>query len=446
MGCRLAWVVIMAVGLAQAVTAAPTPEDFAEGIPLEPAAPASAYRLPLPDAVYALSTRDDLGDLRVFNQAGQVVQHALCVPPTPSVVTARPLPVHGLPAGRADGAAGAGLSIETADGLRMRWREAPSEAAVPASGAFEYILDARDLDAELTGVRLDWRWRSPEGRAELPIRVEASDNLDQWHTVVSRSTLLRVEDDTLEVATVALPQRRYRFLRLIPLDERARDWLRGASALPLPDAGDGPALNWVAAAAQPDETDADGALRFRSERPLAARQWRLHLPGPNRVLRVELSSRADADGQWRTRFRGTVASGPDQSLTDAQPTGSGTTSSDRLWRLRILSGAESLGSAPVALELGYAPLELAFLAQGEGPFLLAYGSGTAPPAQVIDCARFGSEASVQVLPARELGGEAALRPAPEPLPTRRIVLWGVLLLGAGLVVVMALGLLRKMSD
>ncbi|MFC6330809.1 DUF3999 family protein, partial [Alloalcanivorax gelatiniphagus] len=89
---RLAWVVIMAVGLARAVAAAPAPEDFAEGIPLQASAPASAYRLPLPDAVYALSTRDDLGDLRVFNRAGQVVQHALCSPPAPSVDTARPLP------------------------------------------------------------------------------------------------------------------------------------------------------------------------------------------------------------------------------------------------------------------------------------------------------------------------------------------------------------------
>ncbi|MFP1679680.1 DUF3999 domain-containing protein [Alloalcanivorax sp. C16-2] len=442
---RFVGLVMLALGLAETVMAAPVPEDFAEGIPLETSAPASAYRLPLPETVYALSTRDDLGDLRVFNRDGQVVQHALCTPPATSTVTARPLPVHGLPAGRADQAAGAGLSIETADGLRMRWREAPSQAPEPASGSFEYILDARDLDTELTGVRLDWHWRSPEGRAELPIRVDASDDLDQWRTVVSRSTLLRVQDDTLEVATVTLPQRRYRFLRLIPLDERARDWLRGASALPRPDAGDGPALDWVAAARM-GEPDADGALRFHAERPLTARQWRLRLPGPNRVLRVELSSRADAEDSWRRRFQSTVASGPDNPVTGTQPTGSTTSPADRFWRLRILSGAESLGPEPVILELGYVPLDLAFLAQGEGPFLLAYGSGTAPPAQVIDCARFGEAAAARVRPARVLGGDAALRPAPEPLPTRRIVLWGILLLGAALVVVMALGLLRKMRD
>ena len=46
--------------------AAPVPDDFAEGMPLEPEAPGSAYRLPLPEAVYGLSTRADLGDLRVF--------------------------------------------------------------------------------------------------------------------------------------------------------------------------------------------------------------------------------------------------------------------------------------------------------------------------------------------------------------------------------------------
>lgn len=444
----LKWAALLAVGVAGAALAAPVPDDFAEGMPLEPAAPGSAYRLPLPEAVYGLSTREDLGDLRVFNQAGQVVQHALCAPPAPSAPTARPVPAHGLPAGRGDKESGERFSLETADGLRLRWGQDDPARVASAPGAFEYILDARDLDAPLTGVRLDWQWRSPQGRAELPIRLEASDNLEQWRTVVPRTTLLRVEGsladgEALETGSVTLPERRYRFLRLVPLDERARDWLQGASVLFRPAGEDSASLSWVAAERAPGP-DADGARQYRSARPLAVRQWRLRLPGPNRVVGVSLSSRASEDAPWRPRFQGAVASGPDRSLSSAHPAGG---VSDRFWRLRILSGEESLGDAPVTLELGYVPLELGFLAQGQGPFLLAYGSGTAPPAQRIDCARLGTApAAARARPEqrRELGGPAALRPAPEPLPTRRIVLWGVLILGAGLVGAMAVALLRKL--
>ncbi|QJX02173.1 DUF3999 family protein [Alcanivorax sp. IO_7] len=98
---------------------------------------------------------------------------------------------------------------------------------------------------------------------------------------------------------------------------------------------------------------------------------------------------------------------------------------------------------------GLCPAGAGFPGPGEGPFLLAYGSGTAPPAQRIDCARLGTApaaARARQEQRRELGGPAALRPAPEPLPTRRIVLWGVLILGAGLVVAMALALLRKLRQ
>ncbi len=364
MGYRRKWSALLVLGVAGAALAAPVPDDFAEGMPLEPEAPGSAYRLPLPEAVYGLSTRADLGDLRVFNQAGQVVQHALCAAPAPS----SPCPAgagHGLPAGRADKGGGERFSLETADGLRLRWDQDDPARVASAPGAFEYILDARDLDAPLTGVRLDWQWRSPQGRAELPIRVETSDNLEQWRTVVPRGTLLRVDGarangDVLETSSVTLPERRYRFLRLVPLDERARDWLQGASVLLRPAGEDSASLSWVAAE-RPTEPDADGARQYRSARPLAVRQWRLRLPGPNRVVGVNLSSRASEDDPWRPRFQGAVASGPDQSLSSAHPAGG---VSDRFWRLRILSGEESLGDAPVTLELGYVPLELGFLAQG----------------------------------------------------------------------------------
>lgn len=441
---RRLWLFLVAA-VGGGALAAPAPEDFAEGVPLVPTRSGSAYELRLPEPVYALSTRSDLGDVRVFNRAGQVVQHALCAPPREHRTHAHPVAIHGLPPGRAGEAPGTRLSIDTADGLRLRrWQQSEPEAA--ASGAFEYILDTREVAVPITELRLDWRWRSPEGREELPIRVDASEDLKQWRTVVSRSTLLRVGDDALENATVSLPERPYRFLRLIPEDERARDWLQGAAALTTRTDVDAVPLTWVAAEHRPDAGENASKYLFERARPTMARQWRLTLPGPNRVVRVRLDSRAQASAAWRPRFRGAVASGPDAVVTGAH---SIEATADRFWRLEIVSGTEALAGASVGLDFGYRPLRLGFMAQGEGPFLLAYGSGRVAPAQTLDCAALGEhpvEARATLEERRALGGEAALRPPPDTIPVRRLVLWGVLILGAALVAAMAIALLTRLRD
>ena len=45
---------------------------------------------------------------------------------------------------------------------------------------------------------------------------------------------------------------------------------------------------------------------------------------------------------------------------------------------------------------------------------------------------------------RELAGELAFKPLPERTPVRVVVLWGVLVLAVGLLIVMALTLLKRL--
>jgi hypothetical protein len=53
------------------------------------------------------------------------------------------------------------------------------------------------------------------------------------------------------------------------------------------------------------------------------------------------------------------------------------------------------------------------------------------------------EASVQ--PAQILAGQLAFKPLPRKTPLRLIVLWGVLILGVGLLVGMAMSLLKRVN-
>ena len=48
--------------------------------------------------------------------------------------------------------------------------------------------------------------------------------------------------------------------------------------------------------------------------------------------------------------------------------------------------------------------------------------------------------------ARVLGGESALQPVPRQTPVRLVVLWTVLIVGVGLLVAMALALLKTGPD
>jgi hypothetical protein len=109
----------------------------------------------------------------------------------------------------------------------------------------------------------------------------------------------------------------------------------------------------------------------------------------------------------------------------------------------------------VSFEVEYAPEQLLFLTRGEGSYTLAFGSyKAAPPAFDADkLLAFMPDAareqlpvqSVRVVGAVALAGDGARR---EPLPPhsyRMHVLWGVLIVGAGLLVTLALRLLRRME-
>ena len=64
---------VLLLALTDPVTAAaPDPQDFAYGCQLPAAEDGGVFSLPLPLAVYERVTQSSLGDLRVFNGAGEV--------------------------------------------------------------------------------------------------------------------------------------------------------------------------------------------------------------------------------------------------------------------------------------------------------------------------------------------------------------------------------------
>jgi hypothetical protein len=446
----------VAAGVAAAAAKAPTTRDFAYGLAIEPEPGKPAHELTLPDAVYEGTTRADLGDLRVFNGGGIVVPHALCPLPevAPATLREQALPVFPLrrpsPGSHGDGR----VTVQTPGGTSVQVIEGPTPRALTpgspdAPGGF--VVDASAVDGALRALRLSWS--TPDGASEAQVRVEASEDLNAWRTVVAGTTLLHVSADgrALDRNHVDLPEARYRYLRLVRSGGPALAIGAVTADVVQPAAAAEP--RWFAALPVADaEADAFG---FDAGRLAPVHAARILLATSNMALRIALDSRAKPGQPWRERWSGEISSVDGGNAAQTPPFPAAT---DPLWRVRVLRGAESLGGGRPTLRLGYHPARLRFLAQGDGPFVVGYGSARVAPAQTASCdgllpnlspheraALIGAAAAAPA-PAAAFGGPDVLTPEPPPTPVRQMVLWAVLLLGTAALVAMALSLLKRLRE
>jgi len=432
-----------------ALGAPPKLDDYAQGIDIVAPSGLPLIEMTLPDAVYETVTRADLGDMGVFNADGQPVPHALCTALTHAepTITEHSLPVLELRDAPEVVSGGSHIEVQTASGTQVNVQEAESGRPAAANGRI-HIIDARDSKELIRAIQFDWQ--SPDGASQAQVSIEASDDLDQWRVLVPASTLLRATsgEQELKRERIELPARAYNYLRVQRTDGGPPLTIAGVMAERV-----GAALEFdpVWFMATNHVTDDIEVLFYDTGRRAPVTYARLRLPQENSSVRVTLHSRDDAKAPWSQRWDGEAY----RIVTDTQrresPPAQFAATSDRYWRLKIAKDPQ-LYRATV-LELGYRPARLRFLAQGSGPFTLAYGSRRAAvsPASACDAlladfpseerSKLVGEGSQQV--ARVLGGDTALRPVPRQTPVRLVVLWSVLILGVGLLVAMALALLKR---
>jgi hypothetical protein len=433
-----------------AFAAAPSMDDYAQGIAITAAgSDRPLIETTVPDVVYQKVTRADLGDMRVFNAEGVMVPHAFCAAPESTATT---YAIHSLPVFDLRDierlSPGSRIEVQTAGGTQVNVQEPGVEAADGAATGRTHIMDARGVEDPLRAVQFEWQ--SPDGASEARVRIESSEDLDRWTVVVPESALLFVRrgSQQLKRERIELPQRRYSYLRVARVDGgppllinivTAEGVRAGADIEPL----------WFMATVK-ESADA-AALRFDSERLAPVRYARLRLPQENSSARVTLESRSDEKSQWRERWSGEVYLIITPEQRRESPPARFAPTTDRDWRVRIHNGQQSYQGS--MLELGYRPTRMRFLAQGNGPFTLAFGSRRAEPAVVGACDALLADVGaaeranliVEGFPGtpRVLGGDTALKALPRKTPVRLVVLWSVLIVGVALLVAMALSLLKR---
>ena len=423
-----------------AVSVQAAPSDFARGSVLVPADSAAVQHVLLPADVYQWVMRDDLGDLRVFDGAGEEVAYALKRPARAIEHTPwRVLPMFELPKPDEVGGDPAGVNIELADGGAV---VAVHGVRIQSSPGQRYLLDVSGYEEPLVELKFDW---SGGADVVVHVQVEAADDLNDWRVLVASATLaeLTAGSEQVRLDRVALPRpTRADYLRVTPVDG-ADFALLGVEVRSRETRAPDRRWHVLQGHAVDDGLEFDAGGRFPIDRVA------VELDRDSYLIEVDLYSRADQDHPWRERGRRTFyrvatdgAAASSDPLKFASPY-------HRYWRV------EMLGDPPDAtpqLNVGWAPDRLIFATQGQGPYTLAYGRADTPgrqwpmrdllhrldPDQVIDDLPMARLAAPETL-----GGPARLEPAPEPVDWQTVMLWAVLVAGVLVIGTLAIRLLRQ---
>jgi hypothetical protein len=448
---------LLSLLLAGAVTAA-EPGDYAWGWPLQLQQDAAAHRVELPEAVYRQLRDPRLRDLEVFNAAGESVPFGPV--PAPPSAQAEPLrmtlPWFLLPDRQAEAVVAQAVTLRIerdADG-RLRGLDAAVPDAADGDSAGSLLVELDAPEARLDGLELHW---TRDGDVSARFRVAVSDDLARWRTLRDAVGVADLQQGGFSLLRnrIDLPRLGERYLLLTRIDggtplavEHVTGLVRAPQQFELP------ALQWIELTATVDPTEPSAWL-YEAPGPLPVSQIDVRLASANSVAALEVSSRDLAHGdehaaRWRRRagFTAFRLAGPDGEAapieSQAQPI---TPTRDRHWRVSAGPGLDR----PPTLRLGYRPDVFALLARGQGPFLLAAGSAQAqrpdyPIAALLAEWRARREAGLAMAEAslgnaEQLAGDAAYRSG-RALPWRQWLLWGVLVLGAGLVLGMVVKLVR----
>lgn len=438
---------LLAAGPAAPV--AEQPDDFAFGLALQAPGNEALYQVEIPAAIYQGAVRGDLGDVRVFNGAGEVVPHAL--KPREAMSTcpeeAVPLPLFPIRAAPTQTVEGMRLTVtRRADGTIVR--VTPERQPPTAGKVVAYLLDASQTASPLKSLELDWQ--DPDGGYFGTIRIEGSEDLAQWTTLAPYAPLVRMESrgQRLERRTIDLPTGTRKYLRVSWPAGRTVLALTAARAFPA-DATVEPARAWKEVTGKL-QTGKPGEYEFDVGGLFPADRLRLLLPQRNTVATVQVLTRTSPTEEWRSALRAAVyrlhqAEGevmnPDLAMSPTRT---------RYWLVRVDPRGGGTGQGELRLALGWVPEQLVFAARGNGPFLLAYGNRRAQPAgHPIETLVPGYRTdralravAAQVGQEKELGGPRRLK---EAVDYTRWLLWGGLILGVLVLAGMAYRLWRQMQ-
>lgn len=418
-------------------------------MPLTLSGTRALHEVSLPSEVYTRVERRDLGDLAVFNGAGEIVPFTLLQPaPVKAAATGQKLPLFPLSATAQKQPGNIAMRVRTDDhGAIVTLNTATG--TVSDSPITAYIVDATALNRLVSGFDVGL---TPAAQGFVgTLRVETSNDLLEWRQHSSGAVAtLSSGDQFLSRNRIEFPPIQARYFRLSLCPEQGVP--RIDSVAPRFETLQTASHRETARYLLTPVKGKSGEYIARTDGYMPVDRLRLIFPVENSLAGVTFLSRSDDNAPWIERGCGTFyrlrrdASIVESRAMEIAPT------TDRQWLIRIRHSGGGLGNRLPQLEIGWQPHRLIFAARGEAPFRLAYGSARIGPDTLRDDSIAAGLESwekllIKPLPVKsgvsaEAGGRQALKPR---ITWRKVLLWSGLLLGVALLAGMSWRLVREMG-
>ena len=447
---------LLSAALFAATTFAQSANDFATRADVIAPPGASIVRAALPAASIAALRGATGGDLRVFNASGVSLPHGLIDASTEAVARADTpgqrlvaLPIYASTTSTTSGAP----TLRIEEGPTRRVIEYASTKATSATQQQPrgLLFDARKIDTEVRAVELEG---SLPTATIVKVSLDISADLKSWRVLVSDAPVFDFGNDGPSNRRVALPVAQTFKDHYVRLTWSAPDGLP-IVAINTVGAVLVKAVPRTAIMLDAPVMTSDNAAEWTLSSGFRASGLRLQTTASNALMPVRILTRARAGDPWQPiastvvyRLAGT--SGTD-GVNPSMPINA--TLASQL-RVEALPGY-SLTGVPLTLALEYPPLQVLFIATGDGPFSISTGkpgleSAALPVATLMPNYAPGAEFSTPLLPAINITADSKPRTAGQTvgdslsdLFNRSAILWAVLGLAVLVLAGLAISLLRS---
>lgn len=451
---------LVASTLFASTTFAQSPNDFTTRADVVAPSGASMVRAALPAASIAALRGASGDDLRVFNAGGVSLPHALIDASTEASarVDAPGQRIDALPIYASATSANAGaptLRIEEGPNRRVIEYSSAKAAATATQEPRGLLFDTRRVASDVRAVELEG---TLPNATIVKVSLDISADLKTWRTLVSDAPVFDFGTD----ATGKGPSNR----RIeLPVAQSLKDhYVRLTSsesaalqivALTTVGVGSVKASQPTAITLGAPTVAADNAAEWTLSTGLRASGMRLQTTANNALMPVRILTRARAGDPWQAVastvvYRLAGASDADR-VNPSLPINAPLASQLRVEALR----GYILTAVPLTLALEYPPLQVLFIATGDGPFSIATGkagleTASLPVATLLPNYTSGAEfatpllqATVTTVDAKQRSAGQTARDSLSELVNRSTVLWAVLGLAVLVLGGLAVSLLRS---
>ena len=428
--------------------------EYARGFKLITEQQSAIYKIALPETVYKTVSKKDLSDIRIFNQEYEPVPHVIQqskIKTTTTKIGSLELPYFPI-ATEAINLRNHALDITvTSEGKVVRIQTEGKGSELNQDTVKHYLIDTSHINASIDSI--DFKLKGLESGYAKAFRLDYSNDLNQWQTLVDHATLTDVKygQYALKNTRVKLPQKNIKYIRF--------SWLGDVGALAITSVKANFKEEYLSenqywSTSRLINKNIDEATYvFDTGGVFNIEQINIELPKDNTLIDVIIESRADDNSTWKERFNGVFYKLYFEELELTGKPVSVSSTKDRYWQIRFQS-TDGIGNVEPILKYAWRPNYLYFLARGSAPYTLAYGNANTTSNnhvssrlmnvlkqdisnEMVGLAKIGEE--------KVLKGESALV-VHKTLPWQRIALWAILIIGVIVIATMVIRLVRNMGN